>query len=369
LINGNRTIITRKRNAMMGIETRIWRGLLILALLGVCCAGRPPRDDLSGASPEAYVEAGRELLREGRTAEAAHRFRSALALDGNHVPAIEGLGLAALKEGLLTDAESYFRQGMRMDPGYAGLYVALGRLEAVRGEPQAAISHYLRAIEMDNGLAEGHYYLARAYEEAGRYSLAEEYYKKTLDRDPNHSGAREDWRSLADRRAPPDEMPAEYYLIVKKPVISRGDLAALLARQLPIDTLCEQKSGSVRADDITGHWAARQIRQVIDCGLMTVGKDTLFLPRKVISRRDCAHIAGGIIIDFGGESLTGPETGTTGDVFTDVPADDPDVEVIRTVVSLGIMELGEDGSFRPDREVNGYRANAIVQALRSILSP
>lgn len=352
----------------MGIEARISRGLLLIALLGACCAGQPPRDDLSGVSPETHVEAGRELLREGRSAEAAGRFRSALALDGNHVPAIEGLGLAALEEGLFTDAESYFRQGIRMDPGYAGLYIGLGRLEAARGEQEAAMAHYRRAIELDAGLAEAHYHLARAYEETGRYSLAEEYYKKTLDRDPNHSAAREDWRSLADRRSPPDEMPAEYYLIVKKPVISRGDLAALLARQLPMDKLCEQKAGSALPEDISGHWAARQIRQVIDCDLMPADKDTLFRPRQAVYRRDCARIARDIIIRFGGDDLTGPETGGT-DVFADVPADDPDAEAIRTVISLGIMELSGDGSFRPDREVNGYRANAIVQALKSVLSP
>jgi|GEM_PF-1738085 len=354
----------------MSIDRKRVLALAMIVLTVICCAGGPPREgELIEVSPETHVQAGRELLREGRPAEAGGQFRAALALDGNYLPALEGLGLVALEEGRRSEAEDYFRQVLQLDPGYARIYVGLGRLEALRDNPQAAIEHYLRAIEMDDGLAEAHYHLARAYEQTGRYSLAEEYYKKTLDRDPNHSGAREDWKALADRRSPPGEMPAEYYLIVKKPVTSRGDMAALLARQLPLDALCRGDETAGRPKDISDHWAAEQIARVATCGLMPADQDTAFRPWQPVLRRDCARFSAGIIRRFTEVERTGPEPGETASLVADVPADDPDLEAIRTVISLGIMESGQDGSFRPEGEINGYRAGKIVQALNEMLKP
>lgn len=353
----------------MRIDRRIILALTMTVLTGLCCAGGPPRESATiDVSPETHVQAGRKLLQEGRPVEAAERFRSALALDGNYIPAVEGLGLVALAEDRPSDAEDSFRQGLRMDPGYAGFYVGLGRLEAARENMPAAMDHYRRAIEMNNELAEAHYYLARAYEQTGQYSLAEEYYKKTLDRDPNHSGAREDWKALADRRTSPDEMPPEYYLIVKKPVVNRADMAALLARQLDLDTLCREGQNAVRPKDISDHWAARQIARAAVCGLMPADEDTLFHPRQIVLRRDCARIAVDILVRFGGEDLVGSGSDETDAVIPDVPAGDPDLEAIRTVAALRIMGFRKDGSFEPDREVNGYRASKIVQALKEALS-
>lgn len=353
----------------MVIDLKTWRVLLLTALLSIACAGQPPRDDDPGElPPQAHVEAGRELLQEGQLAAAAERFRSALSLDGNYVPALEGLGLVALEQNDLSGAESYFRQAMRMDPGYARAYVGLGRLEAAGGNLPAAIENYRRAIGMDGDLAEAHYHLARAYEQTGQYSLAEENYKKTLDRDPNHSGAREDWRALADRRSSPDEMPPEYYLIVKRPVVTRGDLAALLARQLPMDEFCQNEEAVAEANDISGHWAADQISAVIACGLMPAHDDTTFRPRQPIIRRDCARLVADIILRFGDRGDGGLLSGKT-EPLPDVPADDPDLESIRLATSLGIMQLRKDRSFLPDQEVNGYSANRIIRALKEALSP
>jgi len=343
--------------------------LVAIMLMSLHCTAKPPGDtDPTAVSPTTYVRAGREFLREGQPEEAAQRFRAALALDGNYLPALEGLGLVAVEEGLWSEAESYFRQIQRMDPGYARVYVGLGRLEAARENPQAAIGYYLRAIEMDSELAEAHYHLARAYERTGRYSLAEEYYKKTLDRDPNHSGAREEWKALADRRASPDEVPFEYYLIAKKPVVNRGDLAALLARQIPLDTLCPGDETAGRLDDIADHWAAEQIARVAACGLMPADQDTLFRPRQPVLRRDCARIVTNMILRFGKEKPAGSDPAETAASIPDLAADDRDLAAVRMVTSLGIMEFQKDGSFQPDREVNGYRANKIVQALKGMLA-
>jgi Tfp pilus assembly protein PilF len=353
----------------MAIDRTVTWALLAALLIGVHCAHQTvPGPDVSSVRPQSYDQAGRKLLREGRLQEAADRFQAALALDPDDVPALEGLGLVAIERRDWSGAEKFFRRGLKKDPTCASLFVGLGRVAAARGNDQTAIEHYRRAIELDDGLAEAYYRLALVYEKMGQFSLAEEYFKKTLDRDPNHSGAMEDWRELARRRSGPDDTPPEYFQIIKKPVVSRADLAALLARQLPLEKICDGKKRLVPPEDISGHWARQEISEVIACGMMSPYEDGTFRPRQAVTRRDCARIVRGILHNVGSEGRTEQRTAEATVALPDVPKDDMDLESIRLVTSLGIMELRDDGSFRPDEEVNGYVATKVVRALKEVLS-
>ncbi len=366
----------------MAIDRIMSWTLLVGLSLSACCAHRSGHvPDVTTADPRTYVEAGRKFLGESRLEEAADRFRAALALDSDDVTALEGLGLVALERGDWSEAEDYFRQGLARESAYAPLFVDLGRVAAARENNQEAIEYYLRAIAMEESLAEAHYRLGLMYERTGQFSLAEEYYKKTLDRDPNYSAAMESWRDLARRRSSPEDLPPEYISIVKKPVISRADLAAMLARQLPLERICDAKANLAGpADvplsedvplpgDVSGHWASREISKVIACGLMAPFEDGAFRPRQAMSRRDFARIMGDILFRFEEEDWSGRRPIEPVIAPSDVPNEDSDLAAITLVTDLGIMELREDGSFRPDGEINGYAATRAVRALKEHLSP
>jgi hypothetical protein len=201
----------------------------------------------------------------------------------------------------------------------------------------------------------------------GQYSLAEEHYKKTLDRDPNHTGAMEDWEKLALRRSSPHDPPPQYIEIIKKPVVKRADMAALLARDLPLEKICQKREKPQRAEDISDHWASREMNDVIACGLMSPFDDGTFRPHQSVTRRECAGIMDHILQENRGEDWIVQQSLEEVAAIPDVPSDDVHLEAIRLVISLGIMELRKNGSFEPNKEVNGHTATKMVQSLREFL--
>jgi len=342
--------------------------VLFLILVSGSCSryGQAPQKQQIDTCESCYLR-GLEYLEQGELEIAFEKFEMARSLDPNYVPAYEGMGRTALAEGDILQARRYFDSGLQLDAEFAPLYVGVGRALAGQQRGEEAVEQFQRALELEPQYADAYYYLAKTYVDLGLYSQAEESFKKTIDRNPSHTGASEDWAALARQRTPPGEPPQEYIIIVKKPLISRADWAALLARQLPLSELCEAPEESLPVSDVAGSWAHREIQQVVSCQLMHLNDAGEFRPDKKITRRDCAEVAARVLsLASGGQDHI--------DQFEDLESPFPDVSklhpgfgAIMLASTRGIMSARSGAEFAPDETLTGYRAIKIVGALKEAL--
>jgi tetratricopeptide (TPR) repeat protein len=341
--------------------------LLLPVMLSSCALWHDAPREQQKRTPQGCYLLGLEYLEQGELQKAVDQFEMARSLDPDYAPAYEGMGRAALAEGDIQQAKQYFELGLQQDNTFAPLYVGKGRVLAAQERAEGAVDQFQQALKLEPQYADAYYYLAKAYIDLGLYSQAEESFKKTLDRDPSHVGASEDWEALARQRTPPDEPPQEYIHIVKKPLISRADWAALLAHQLPLQELCNQRDDSLSAYDISASWAAGEIQQVISCGLMPLNDAGEFQPEQKITRRGCAEVAARVLSLASGEvHLLGQFDGLESP-YPDVGADHPGFGAIMLVTSREIMSAQADGGFAPDETVTGHRAIKIVAALKKAI--
>lgn len=343
---------------------------LTFAFLAVsinCATGSRQREGQALDTPESHYLQGKQLLSRGDIQEAARQFLLARSLDPLYVPAYEGMGLVELERGDLKKAGRYFEEGRQQDDTYAPLHIGLGRVLSGQGDDQGAIGYFQHAIELDPHNADAFYYMGKTYVNLGQYSQAEESFKKALDRNPSHNQASEDWARLVRLRKPAGEPPQEYVTMVKKPMITRADFAALLAYQLPLQDLCGLEPQAVSISDVEGIWARSEIQQVVACGLMRVSSEGEFRPRQKMTRLQCAVTIEEILLRATGDPKLTQQFAAQRSPYSDVPQDHWAFGAIMLATTRGIMEASANGLFHPDDDVTGYMAMKMVRALKDQL--
>src|SRR5215470_16789600 len=111
-------------------------GLVLVASLG---CGQSPEGKKQGA-----LTRGEKYLKEGKANEAIIEFRSALQVDPNFVPAIQGLGRAYAAKSWNGDALREFQRAQKLTPDSLSLAADLGHVAVEVGawkdaEAQAAL--------------------------------------------------------------------------------------------------------------------------------------------------------------------------------------------------------------------------------------
>jgi tetratricopeptide (TPR) repeat protein len=108
------------------------------------------------------------LQRLARHADAAMRFRDALAIAAAYLPAQVKLAEALFEAGILEESRSLF-EALRRDPASEpAAEVGLGRIAAAEARHDAAIAHFQRAVALFPELGAAHYALAQSYRALGR---------------------------------------------------------------------------------------------------------------------------------------------------------------------------------------------------------
>jgi hypothetical protein len=98
-----------------------------------------------GDAPAALVEQGEAHFAAGRLDAAEQAFRAALALDPDHLDAVNDLAVLLHGLGRPVEAAGYARRLRELDPLYAGSAELLGRALLAAGRPQPAVDPLLRA--------------------------------------------------------------------------------------------------------------------------------------------------------------------------------------------------------------------------------
>ena len=112
------------------------------------------------------------LQRLARQADAAARFREALTLSPDYLPARVKLAEALLESGELVESNTLFRALAGEPATSPAAEVGLGRIAAAQGQHDAAIEHLTRAVTLFPELGAAHYALALSFRALGRMDAA-----------------------------------------------------------------------------------------------------------------------------------------------------------------------------------------------------
>nr|WP_154984285.1 S-layer homology domain-containing protein [Paenibacillus xylanexedens] len=148
--------------------------------------------------------------------------------------------------------------------------------------------------------------------------------------------------------------------------VTRAQMAAMLARNLPGETATATAAGTTFADVAATHWATSEIQKAQAAGIMNGLSDTAFVPEGSITRAQMATIAYRWLQKQQTNAVTTTDTtGTAPEAtsFTDVAADLWAADAIAYVQSTGLMTGYNDGTFKPDSKLTRAEAVKVLNVL------
>jgi len=122
--------------------------------------------------PAAWYERALAAEDAGDWKQAAHAYRTVLALDPSDSDARANLGRMLHEAGQVAEAEAEFRLALEHDPAHATAAFNLGVALEDRTQLEQAEASYRRAIRLDPDLAVAHYNLAGVLEARGEGAAA-----------------------------------------------------------------------------------------------------------------------------------------------------------------------------------------------------
>ena len=99
--------------------------------------------------PAQYYDIGNLLIIQGRIGEAAENFSRALAIQGDFVHALNGLGQILANQQKTMEAVAYFRHALRVNPEDPETYLNLGFLQQNQSDNAAALTSYQQAASLE----------------------------------------------------------------------------------------------------------------------------------------------------------------------------------------------------------------------------
>ncbi len=157
------------------------------------------------AALDAYPESarvqggiGKQLVREGRAAEALEYLKRAIRIFPNSASVYNDLGLVYEALGELEDAEQAAAVAASMSPGNPMFHRNLAHIRKLRGvnspfAPERSLDELLAAAEQNPDDFQTHYQLGLAQIQAGELPKAVEALERALAIDPDHVDARLDY--------------------------------------------------------------------------------------------------------------------------------------------------------------------------------
>lgn len=92
---------------------------------------------------------GTALAEQGKVREAVEQYRRALALDPNHAPSLQNIGIVALKMGDVRAAQDYLTRALALNPNLPLALNALGVVYARQNQYGPALDAWKRAAALD----------------------------------------------------------------------------------------------------------------------------------------------------------------------------------------------------------------------------
>lgn len=166
--------------------------------------------DCNPRSWMAHDNVGRILSNQGKFADAAGHYQTALELHPNDYIAYNNLGLDAFRQNDSDAAIRDFSRSLSIYPDYALGHYNLGNALAVSTNFNEAIAHYQRALELDPDLVAARLTLANALFRRGEFDKAIAHYRKVIELEPEFASAHTFLGRALAMKGKPDDAIAEY---------------------------------------------------------------------------------------------------------------------------------------------------------------
>ncbi len=150
----------------------------------------------------AYLYLGAIDLAEGSLDAAERRFRRALEINPGYSYNHFNLGVAQERKGNLAEAENEYRATLRLNPSFESASVNLALLEERRGNKDSARRAFRELVDRNPSSARGWYHLGRLLAESGENKAAQaayERYVRLAGRDPSEAATVEKVRREIER--------------------------------------------------------------------------------------------------------------------------------------------------------------------------
>ena len=389
------------------------RGWRYLQLGETARAGREFESALERRSAfyPAMAGQGYVALATGWDAQALVAFDAALLLSGDYVPALVGRGQALVGLSRGDDAVAAFESALEADPSLAGvrervevlrfrsvqeriararaaaeagrldearltyesvlalaedsafLHRELGFVESRRADTGSAMAHFGRAVELDPMDAASLEQLGRLHEGRQDLEAALSSYRDAYGIEPRPDlGAR---IAALGERVREARLPAEFRTIPERPLVTRGDLAALIGVRFE-STLASAPRRQVVMTDTRGHWAEAWIQLVAESGVMEPFENHTFRPGEAVRRVDLADAARRLALALDSRRAELSLRPESRPVIADVSPTHLSYPAISFVVASDLMPLVDGRRFQVSRSVTGAEAVAVVDRLRGL---
>ncbi len=327
----------------------------------------------------ALVGRAETLLELGREGEAFAAYNAVLEVEPDHpvasrrvgvlrlraVQADVALGRAAMARGDHVAARAALERAVAASPESAFLHRDLARVAAAMGDDDEALARAARALELDENDAEAWALQGRIKARRGDVSGGLDDLRRAARLNPDLPDVADTIASLEAELAEA-LLPAEFKAIPTQPTLMRGDLAALLAHHLP--ALLTPRRPTVLITDARRHWAQPAILQVIRAGVMTEYANHTFQPASAVSRGDLAVAVDRVLTLVAGRAPERARQWRDGAItFADLRAGHMLHGPASRAVASGVLQVSDDGRFRPTERVSGAEAEAAVIRLKDLI--
>lgn len=360
------------------------------------------------ATSAAMALAGYRALLAGDLQAARGAFASALAADPGMAVAAYGTGLLAQSQGQDDVARQWYEQALQLDATLARAEVAARRIDlstiapllaaaesaAAAGDGESAVENLRQASDRAPWLASPYLQLAELQQSQGQLEAAvatlETGRRLTGDEvailerlgalygeDGRWAEANETWQRAAAlrpgdariqtmaaesrRRFEEASLPAEYRVLADKPVITREELAAVLAIHLQmLRPPADLRQGVIIAD-AGDRWSTPFVYRMVSWGIMDVYQNNTFWPGMEVRRSMLAESAWRVA------QLIGAAEGAPRPRIDDPPAEHLLYRPLQVVVGLELMDLEAERSFDLLRPVSGREAIDVAERLAALV--
>jgi Tfp pilus assembly protein PilF len=358
--------------------------LLAASLLATACAAPLASQGVSDTAAHHYAT-GMKFLETGELTRAQEEFERSRGLDPKYAPAYEGLGLVVLARGDLAAAESLLEESKSKDRKYVPAYLGLAKVFAAKGDLDQARREAEAARRIAPKNARVHIVLGQVYLTAFEFQRAEASFSQALELEPASAEARLEWdRSVKIRQAAPGTLVGKRIALADP--ITRGELAALLATELGIETHLRKRrpelfdpsfrppgsppSAPVTPEtpvDLGSHWARNAIELVMRLHLMDAYPDRSFRPDEPVTRAGLAMTLEQVLAVVTNDAgLKTRHVGQTSP-FPDVRNDHFAFTAAMVVTTRGLMEAERpSGAFRLANPVSGPEALLAIRKLAEL---
>jgi tetratricopeptide (TPR) repeat protein len=356
---------------------------LIAALLAAACATPLQSQGVSDTAAHHYG-IGMKLLETNEPGRAAEEFERAKALSPDYAPAYEGLGLVALARKDYATAESLLKEAKSKERKYVPAYLGLAKVYSAKGEHDRAKKEAEAAVELAPRNARAHLTLGQVRLHAFDFTKAEASFARALELEPASTAARYEWdRSVKIRQAAPGTIVGKRIALADP--VTRGELAALLATELNVETQLRRKRPelfdpsfrppgaasaapvAVAPTDVGTHWAKNAIELVTRLNLMDLYPDRSFRPDAPVTRAALATTLEQVLAVAANDPAIKTRYLGQQSPFPDLRSDHFAYNAAVVVTTRGLME-GErpSGAFRVTKPVSGPEALLAVRKLAEL---